>query len=101
MVEHQLVSLDNNMETLPLQSDINKLFAWSTTWNLQFNESKFVHMRFWQNNSESTPFYYVNNNNINQKTQHEDLGIISTSNLNWTPQYNSIISQAYKVLGLI
>ena len=46
-------------------------------------------------------FNYINNSDINQKDQHKDLGIILTNNLNWIPHYNSIISQAYMILGLI
>ena len=43
----------------------------------------------------------TNTNTIDSKSQYKDLGVILTSDLNWTPHYNLIIGQAYKILGLI
>ena len=71
--------------------------------SLLFNEAKFVHVRFWAKPTFDldTTTYSVNGKPIKQFLQHKDLGIIFSSNLNWTNHYQSITAKAYKILGLI
>ena len=95
------ITINYSLEINPLQSDLIDLSTWSSTWSLLFNESKFVHMRFWQKNTSCSHTYLINGNTIDQKTQHKDLGVILTIDLNWSPHYNYIISQSYKTLGLL
>ena len=62
-----------------------------------------VHVRFWAKPTFDldTTTYSVNGKPIKQFLQHKDLGIIFSSNLNWTNHYQSITAKAYKILGLI
>ena len=59
-------------------------------------------MHFWQKSTNCPHIYHINKKPLaNQKAQHKDLGIILTNDLNWSPHYNSIINQFYKILGLV
>ena len=78
------ITINYSLEINPLQSDLIDLSTWSSTWSLLFNESKFVHMRFWQKNTSCSHTYLINGNTIDQKTQHKDLGVILTNDLNWS-----------------
>ena len=68
------ITVDISLGTNPLQSDLDNLSIWSSTWNLLFNESNFVHMHFWQRSMDCPPIYHINNKAIIQKSQHKDLG---------------------------
>ena len=82
-----------------LQTDLDNLFNWSLTNELYFNESKFVHIRFWSANGVDT--FYINDKPISQVDLTKDLGIMLTSNLSWNHHYNLILGKAYKFLGII
>jgi len=82
-----------------LQTDPDNLFNLSLTNELYFNESKFVHIRFWSANGVDT--FYINDKPISQVDLTKDLGIMLTSNLSWNHYYNLILGKAYKFLGII
>ena len=76
---------------------------WSQSTDLLFNETKFVHIRFWDKSFSdlNSTTYTVNGKPIRQFLQHKDLGVIFTSNLDWTDHYRTITVKAYQILGLI
>ena len=82
-----------------LQEDIHCAMQWSSSCDLAFNVSKFIHMNCWSNSLNSS--YCINSHNIMLANQCEDLGIIFTSNLNCSSHIEIIVSQAYKILGLL
>ena len=96
-----LQSIKSPNDAAKLQDDMNSISFWSNTSNLLFNESKFVHLCFWQKPTTNTLIYTVNNKSINMLTQHKDLGINFTNDLNWSRHYEIIIAKAYQTLGLI
>ena len=59
----QSIKLPN--DAAKLQDDMNSISFWSNTSNLLFNESKFVHLCFWQKPTTNTLIYTVNNKSIN------------------------------------
>ena len=82
-----------------LQQDLNQPSIWSTTNCLLFNESKLIHLHFWKQ-------FGIHQNNINGKTvttadQHKDLGIIISSNLNFSLHHETISAKAYRMLKLL
>ena len=85
-----------------LQSDISAISTWSKTWNMPFNENKFVHLRFLPHLSpDSSPAYHINDTPIPSVNHHKDLGIILTSDLSFTSHHQHLISSAYKILGIL
>ena len=70
-----LLAIKSTSDSDKLQQDINNISTWSYTFNLLFNESKFVHLCFWQKTSLDTPRYAINGNLIRRMSQHKDLGV--------------------------
>ena len=69
---------------------------WSSSCDLAFNVTKFIHMNYSFSSS-----YYINSQRIISANQCKDLGITFTSNLSWSLHIDIIISKTYKILGLI
>ena len=82
-----------------LQEDVYHAMQWSSSCDLAFNVSKFIHMNCWSNSLSSS--YCINSHNIMLTNQCKDQGIIFTSNLNSISHIEMIISWAYKILGLL
>ena len=96
-----LLAIKSTSDSDKLQQDINNISTWSYTFNLLFNESKFVHLCFWQKTSLDTPKYAINGNLIRRMSQHKDLRVTFSTDLHWTEHYNIIIAKAYQTLGLL
>ena len=89
-------------DTARLQSDINSASDWSTSTDLLFNESKFIHLRYFSTTVLTDhPIYTINGNLIKPSSQHKDLGVTFSSDLSWSAHYNAISTKAYQTLGLI
>ena len=84
-----------------LQSDLNSLCMWSNIWNMSFNHLKSVHMRFGTSLANNDSTYSLNNCPVQLKSSHSNVGILLTSTLSWSPHISSILSKAYRPLGLI
>ena len=63
---------------------------WSTPTDLPFNESKFIHLRFFLTTTVP-PTYTINGNPIKCLAQHKDLGVTFTSDFSWSAHYNNIL----------
>ena len=85
-------------DTRKLQTDINIAFNWSTTSDLLFNESIFIHLCFYPTTTTDHPTYTINGNPIKISLQHKDLGVTFSSNFNWSAHYNIISTKAYQTL---
>ena len=62
--------------------------VWSESSDLSFNQSKLVHLHFWNNISSS---------DAQSRTLHDstkDLGITLSNNLDWSDHYHSITAKA-------
>ena len=92
---------DNVTSTDCLQECINLLSAWSSKWQLSFNEAK-CHVLTIQNRTQHHMHDYTFNNTILEHTEAEkDLGILVDCTLNFKQHIDNICSKANKVLGMI
>ena len=96
-----LRKISSSANCILLQEYLHHLYEWSTKWNLQFNESKCVLLRFCLNPPYILFDYSINNSQILVVECHRDLGILMSYDLKWNHHLKSITSRAYKILGLI
>ena len=87
-------------DSLVLQQDLTSLFNWSNHWKLSFNELKCILIRFSASHPAVNVSYFLNQHQLSATNSHKDLGIIVSSNLDWTDHYNYISDQAHKTFGL-
>ena len=88
-------------DSLVLQQDLTSLFNWSNHWKLSFNELKCILICFSASCPAVNLSYFLNQHQLSVTNSHKDLGIIVSSNLDWTDHYNYISGQAYKIFGLL
>ena len=104
-----LKPVSSPLDSSQLQEDLNHLSSWSMNWKLSFNELKCFLLAFQSNHpsrslpdpSLSAPSYHINGQVVNHCQHHKDLGIIMSSDLSWANHHASIVTQAYKKLGLL
>ena len=53
-------------DVVKFQSDICNVSYWSSNWNSPFNDTKFVHMHFWESFHDNHFEYTINNKFIEQ-----------------------------------
>ena len=81
-----------------LQSDLNRLAAWSNTWLLKFNEEKCVVLKF----RDCIKFSYsLNGFDLEQVDSQRDLGIIMNSKLSPVDHIKLIVNKATQRLHMI
>ena len=68
-----------------LQNDINNLVLWSDKWLLKFNKSKCKHVHL---GHATNTKYKMGENEINQVTEENDLGILIDDKLNFQQHIN-------------
>ena len=70
-------------DSYALQEDLHNLASWSEYWNLHFNESKCVLLRFSSSPviSSFAQTYFINNCSVALRESHKDLGIVMSHDL--------------------
>ena len=68
---------------------------------MAFNESKFIHLSFFDNSRIIPTSYTIDHTSINTKDWHRDLGVILPSTLKWNEECNNMSLKAYRILGLL
>ena len=86
-------------DTQSLQSDINILMEWSSTWQLPFNEMKCKRMHLGRGNN-SRP-YHMNDHILENVTEEKNLGVTVDHQLKFHTHTSAAIKKANSILGLI
>ena len=98
-----LKQIDNSEDCSALQQDLHNLTQWSEYWNLHFNDSKCVLLRFLLRIPDSSfdHIYYIKTQPVARRESHKDLGILISEDLSWIKHYDYLQSKAYKKLGFL
>ena len=80
------------------QNDLDLLYDWSVSNELNFNISKCVNLSF---NNKIPTSYNINSTSLPQLSQHCDLGLLLSYDLSWSNHYQRISAKAYKYFGLL
>ena len=86
------------LSTSDSKEDLNSLFSWSIDNNLYFGLTKCVLLSL---NFKPSSTYYLGDYTLITVSSNRDLGVVVSSNLSWTTQYNQILNKVYKSLGLL
>lgn len=92
--------ITSNNDSLSLQSDLNKVAAWCSTWRMDLNIAKCKVMRVTRS-ANAPPKYYLSNVPLDPVSSYKYLGILITSNLSWAPHIAYITNNANRMLGYI
>ena len=97
-----LASGKNTTDTIAqLSRDIIKINRWADTWKVLFNPTKTKDIIFSNKTlAPSIPLTF-RNINIDRVNSHKHLGIILTSNLDWSEQVNSVCLKANRKLNIL
>ena len=82
-----------------LQSSIDGILAWASTWLLKVHPEKCNVLHFGHNNSKVT--YCLGDAFMNQKNQVRDLGIFVDDSLKWSQHCIHIAKRAHRLLTII
>ena len=86
---------------LMLNRDLIKISAWATKWKITFNAEKTKEIIFAKKINNDTNSILFNNKVIERITTHKHLGLIFTSNLDWTDQVQSVCLRANRKLSVL
>lgn len=96
--------VNNDEDSEEFQKQINSLFQWSATWQLQFHPDKCHILKIGPNKDENYKYTLGTDNNqtnLENSTEEKDLGVIIDSKLNFSGHCNKIIGKANKLLGIL
>ena len=70
--------------------------------HVEFNTNKCVALQFsWKKSSVPPQEYLLNQQPINSSATQNDLGILVSNNLKWSPHIINIVAKANKMLGFL
>ena len=82
-----------------LQEDIDRMTAWATKWEMEFNVKKCKIIHIGKRNKRFT--YKINENEIEVTEEEKDLGVMMTDDLKPTRQCEKAAANAHAALGMM
>jgi ribonuclease P/MRP protein subunit RPP40 len=86
--------LHTSEDASKLQSNLNKLFAWSETWQLHISYKKCLSMTITNLKTACDCKFYIGSDEINRVTQAKDLGVLVDDNLSFSYHLKSVTTKA-------
>lgn len=86
---------------IALQDDINKLYEWSQTWQLQFNADKCHAMEIGEGIRRPHGNYKIGEIDLEKSQKEKDLGVMINSKLSPGDHINEQVRKAYALLANI
>ena len=86
--------IESTEDTTNLQQDLNILFEWPNTWQLNFNVTKYAVIRCTRITHPTKHNYTLNSQIIEAAEQHSYLGSMLNKSLSWSSHISTISSKA-------
>ncbi|GBN42060.1 putative RNA-directed DNA polymerase from transposon BS, partial [Araneus ventricosus] len=94
-------SMNSNLDAVLLQSDLDCLFKWCTVNKLHLNIEKCSILSYTRKSQPLNHVYKINDLVLSRSDSVTDLGIIFDTKLDFSQQINSMVSRAYRRLGIL
>lgn len=88
-------------DSAQLQSDLNAVLSWCTTWNMTLNFSKCNTVRFTNKKNILNTNYFLGDNRLEVVSKYKYLGVFFTSNLSWNDHIEYVGAKASRVLNFL
>jgi hypothetical protein len=88
-------------DSLILQSDLDKLHAWETRWQMEFHPGKCKAMHITKSTKPIKHTYILNGTSLESVDTATYLGVDLASDLGWGPHINKIASKSNRTLGFL
>ena len=95
------VQLQYYESSAQLQSDLNKLSAWSSKWQLRFNPAKCFVMHISRKRTPLITDYFLHNTHLTVTKTRPYLGIEISDDLHWNSHFTRITNIANSTLGFV
>ena len=92
---------DPNLTSQILNRDLLKISDWAERWKVTFNAKKSKDMIFSSKCLHNSPPTILNETVIDRVSNHKHLGLILTSNLDWSAQVNEVCLKANRKLAVL
>ncbi|GBN56344.1 hypothetical protein AVEN_11434-1 [Araneus ventricosus] len=94
-------SMNSNLDAVLLQSDLDCLFKWCTVNKLHLNIEKCSILSYTRKSQPLNHVYKINDLVLSRSDSVTDLGIIFDTKLDFSQHINSMVSKAYRRLGIL
>ncbi|GBM95053.1 putative RNA-directed DNA polymerase from transposon BS [Araneus ventricosus] len=94
-------SMNSNLDAVLLQSDLDCLFKWCTVNKLHLNIEKCSILSYTRKSQLLNHVYKINDLVLSRSDSVTDLGIIFGTKLDFSQHINSMVSKAYRRLGIL
>lgn len=94
-------NITNETDRQSLQTDLDAVTAWCSSWLMSLNASKTKLMSFTNRSTRIATTYFLNNDKVELTTTYKYLGVHFQSDLTWHYHINTILASANRALGLL